>query len=85
MDVLTNCLAALKNCHQNPSDRTIWQAEFELKAYVGFAGDSVEARTRAVDALESAWRTIDPGNSSVLVAGFLEKLRRKMVSRPAGL
>ncbi|MBS0245061.1 MAG: hypothetical protein JSR61_00460 [Proteobacteria bacterium] len=78
MDVLANCVVALKNCHLNPSDRTIWHAESELKAYVGYAGDSVQARARAVDALESAWRTVDPTNSSALVADFIAKWRRKL-------
>jgi len=78
MDMLTNCMMALRNCHQNPSDRTIWQAEFELKAYVGDAGDSVEARAQAVDALENAWRAIDPSGKSELVSDFIEKLRRKL-------
>lgn len=80
MDVLTHCLAALKHCHQNPSDRTIWHAESALKLYVARAGDTLEARSQAVDALEGAWRIIDPARSSTLVEDFIEKWRRKLAS-----
>lgn len=84
MDLLTTCLTALKQCHQSPSDRTIWRAEFELRAYVRYAGDSAEARSEAVDALEGAWRAVDPNFSSILVADFIEKWRRKLGVRSKG-
>lgn len=82
MDILAKCLTALKNCHHHPSDRTIWQAEFELKSYIFTAGDNLESRSQAVDALEKAWRNVDPALNSPLVADFIDKTRRKLVLQP---